>query len=80
MALDALLVLDPLSPFGRFERALAAGGDAPGAFAAGVRNEMPQETFLELAAWYHGLGRPAEAGRCSSSRRRRPRSSTGWPS
>jgi hypothetical protein len=60
-ALDALLVLDPLSPFGRFEKALAAGGDAPRAFAAGVRNEMPQETFLELASWYLGVGRPADA-------------------
>jgi len=58
--LDALLVLDPLSPFGRFEKALAEGGDAPRAFAASVRGDMPQETFLELAAWYHGLGRLAE--------------------
>jgi len=63
VSLDALLVLDPLSPFGRFESALAAGGDAPRAFAAGVRNEMPQQTFLELAAWYHGLGRLAESER-----------------
>ena len=59
-SVDALLALDPLSPFARFEKALAAGGDAPRAFAAGVRGEMPQETFLELAAWYHGLGRLAE--------------------
>jgi tetratricopeptide (TPR) repeat protein len=59
-ALDALLALDPLSPFGRFEKALAEGGEAPRRFAAGVRNEMPQETFLELAAWYHDLGRVAE--------------------
>jgi hypothetical protein len=61
VSLDALLVLDPLSTFGRFERALAAGGEAPSAFAAGVRNELPQETFLELAAWYHGVGRPKDA-------------------
>jgi hypothetical protein len=63
-ALDALLALDPLSPFGRFERALAEGGDgAARAFAAGVRNEMPEQTFLELAAWYDGLGRRREAAR-----------------
>jgi tetratricopeptide (TPR) repeat protein len=61
-ALDGLLALDPLSPFGRFEKALAGGGEAAlRRFAAGVRNEMPQETFLELAAWYHDLGRPAES-------------------
>ncbi|MBN1418747.1 MAG: DUF5107 domain-containing protein [Planctomycetes bacterium] len=61
-ALDALLAIDPLSAFGRFEKALAQGGPAAlRAFAASVRNEMPQETFLELAAWYHDLGRPAEA-------------------
>jgi predicted Zn-dependent protease len=63
-ALAALLALDPLNPFGRFEKALAEGGEAAArAFAAGVRNEMPQETFLELAAWYHGLGRLAESAR-----------------
>jgi tetratricopeptide (TPR) repeat protein len=61
-SLDRLLALDPLSPFGRFERALAEGGDAaPRAFASGVRSEMPQETFLELAVWYHDLGRVAES-------------------
>jgi tetratricopeptide (TPR) repeat protein len=60
-ALDALLALDPLSPFGRFERARLEGGEpAAHAFATGVRNEMPQETFLELAAWYHDLGRLGE--------------------
>jgi predicted Zn-dependent protease len=63
-AVDALIALDPLSPFGRFEKALAEGGDAAArAFAAGIRNEMPEQTFLELAAWYDGLGRRAEAAR-----------------
>jgi len=63
-ALDALLGLDPLSPFGRFETALADGGEAATrAFAAGVRSEQPHETFLELAAWYHTLGRLEEAAR-----------------
>jgi uncharacterized protein DUF5107 len=62
--LDALLALDPLSPFGRFEKTLADGGDAAArAFAAGIRAEMPEQTFLELAAWYDGLGRRPEAAR-----------------
>lgn len=62
-ALDALLAIDPLNSFAGFEKALAEGGEtARHTFAASVRNEMPQETFLELAAWYHGLGRRAEAG------------------
>ncbi|MBE0656056.1 MAG: DUF5107 domain-containing protein [Bryobacteraceae bacterium] len=61
-ALDALLALDPLNAFAGFEKALAEGSEtARGTFAASVRNEMPQEIFLELAAWYHGLGRTAEA-------------------
>jgi Tfp pilus assembly protein PilF len=63
-ALDEILALDPLSPLGRFEKALAAGGEAAlRDFAAGLRNEMPQETLLELAAWYHDLGRVAESAR-----------------
>jgi hypothetical protein len=62
-AVAALLGLDPLSTFGRFERALAAGGVAPKAFAAGLRGERPEEVLLELAAWYYGLGRREEAER-----------------
>jgi Tfp pilus assembly protein PilF len=61
-ALGRLLALDPLSPFVGFEKALADGGEgARRAFAATVRNEMPEQTFLELAAWYDGLGRRDEA-------------------
>jgi tetratricopeptide (TPR) repeat protein len=61
-ALDEILALDPLNPFARFERARLGGEQAAAqAFAAGIRNEMPQETFLELAAWYHDLGRIAES-------------------
>ena len=36
-SVDALLALDPLSTFGRFEKALASGGDAPRAFAASLQ-------------------------------------------
>jgi Tfp pilus assembly protein PilF len=62
-AVDALLALDPLGTFARFEKALRAGGDAPKAFAASLRGERPEEVLLELAAWYHGLRRREEAER-----------------
>ncbi|HEX9189796.1 MAG TPA: hypothetical protein VGB87_22160, partial [Vicinamibacteria bacterium] len=61
VVLDTILALDPLSPFARFERARLTGEQAPmRGFAASFRGEAPQETLLELAAWYHGLGRLAE--------------------
>ncbi len=63
VSVDALLALDPLSTFARFEKALAAGGDAPGDFAASLKGERPEEVLLELAAWYHGVGRREEAER-----------------
>ena len=54
--------LDPLSHFARFESELAIPTKAGFAgFAAAIRNEMPQETLLEMAAWYQGLGRTNEA-------------------
>ena len=28
-----------------------------------IRNELPHETFLELAAWYHGVGRDGDAAK-----------------
>ena len=54
-AADAALAIDPLNHAALFERASASA--EPGAmreFVAGIRNEMPRETFLELAAWYDG--------------------------
>ena len=52
----------PLSHFGRFERLLVMKDEeSRRAFVAGIRNEMPHETFLELAAWYHDLGLLKEA-------------------
>ena len=62
-SVDGLLALDPLSTFARFEKALAAGGEAPKAFAAGLRGEKPEEVLLELSIWYHSLGRRVEAQR-----------------
>ncbi len=52
----------PQSHAARFERYLVLrDGESRRAFLDGIRNEMPQETFLEMAAWYHDLGRLDEA-------------------
>ena len=55
--------LRPESHFDRFERflVLRTTRRAVALFVDGIRNEMPHETFLELAAWYHDLGRLEEA-------------------
>jgi tetratricopeptide (TPR) repeat protein len=59
---DRLAALVPLSHFARFERYLVQKDDANRrAFVDGIRNEMPHETYLELAAWYHDLNRPEDA-------------------
>jgi len=66
--LDRLARIDLLSHFERFERYLNASEDAAAkdAFVSGVKNEMPHETFLELAAWYWAVGRPGDARRVLS--------------
>ena len=61
-ALADLLALDPLNHFARFERYLR-GKARPKDFTALIRNELPHETFLELAAWYHGVGLDADAAK-----------------
>jgi Tfp pilus assembly protein PilF len=58
----ALLELDPLNHFARFERYLA-GKSSSKDFTGLIRNELPNETFLELAAWYHGVGLDIEAAK-----------------
>lgn len=51
--LDTLLRYDPLNHFARFERYLLTGRpDDQHGFTALIRNEMPHETFLEMAIWY----------------------------
>ena len=63
-ALGKIAALDPLNHFVRFERhLLRADEKSRQEFVAGIRNELPQETYLELAIWYHGLGRLQEARR-----------------
>lgn len=60
--LARLLGLDPLNHVARVERAMASGATADrDAVVTGVTNEMPHETFLEMAAWYSNLGRPGDA-------------------
>ncbi len=61
-AVGRLLGIDPLSHFARAEEFLATGKKAQAsALVEGIRNEMPCETFLEMAAWYRGLGRAGDA-------------------
>ncbi len=61
-ALAALLELDPLDHFARFEKYLRGKARARD-FTALIRNELPHETFLELAAWYHGVGLDTDAAK-----------------
>jgi tetratricopeptide (TPR) repeat protein len=59
---DRLAALVPLSHFARFERYLVRKDEqARRAFVDGIRNEMPHETYLELAAWYYDVNRPEDA-------------------
>jgi tetratricopeptide (TPR) repeat protein len=59
---DRLAALVPLSHLARFERYLVHKDEQHRrAFVEGIRNEMPHETYLELAAWYHDLNRPEDA-------------------
>lgn len=52
--LGKLLSLDPLNHFARCEKYLWTEQESDrNAFTAFVRNEMPDETFLELAIWYY---------------------------
>jgi tetratricopeptide (TPR) repeat protein len=61
---DAGTSLLPLNHFVSFERHLLVNDEASRrAFVNAVRNEMPHETFLELAAWYRDLGLLQEARR-----------------
>lgn len=52
--LNEMLRLDPLNHFARFEKGLGEGNLRD--FPALIRNEMPHETYLELAAWYDAMG------------------------
>lgn len=56
-----ILKLDPLNHFIRFEEYWEHKNKlAQEVFANLIRNELPQETYLELAIWYYMLNRPEE--------------------
>jgi len=60
--INSLSKIDPLNHFVSFERYLEGrSADSKNNFTSGIQNEMPQQTFLELAIWYHQLGRDEEA-------------------
>ncbi len=61
-ACRTLLELDPLNHFARFENYLR-GTSSRQDFTSQIRNELPQETYLELAAWYRNAGLADEAAR-----------------
>jgi tetratricopeptide (TPR) repeat protein len=60
--LDHLDSLDPLDHFTRCERWLANPTTSTKQnFLSLIRNELPQQTFLELGIWYYDLGRTEDA-------------------
>ena len=53
--------IDPLNHFVRAEEFIWNNSDENRkALVGSIRNELPQETFTELASWYHELGRDAD--------------------
>ncbi|HEX9512465.1 MAG TPA: DUF5107 domain-containing protein [Puia sp.] len=53
---------DPLNHFSRFEKYLAEpSAENKERFLSLIRNELPQETFLELGIWYYSCGLPEDA-------------------
>jgi len=62
-AISELIEIDPLNHYARFERYLSASDTVTGrlAFQSGIKNEFPQETYLELAVQYANTGMNEEA-------------------
>ncbi|MBC9796787.1 DUF5107 domain-containing protein [Sinomicrobium weinanense] len=57
-----IVALNPLSHFVRFEHYFQTGSEKSRTdFTALIRNEMPVETYLEMAIWYGNLGRADES-------------------
>ena len=60
--LDSILSIDPLNHFARCEKYLLEKSDAAKQqFVTPIRNELPHETFMELAVWYHDIGLDEDA-------------------
>lgn len=51
----------PLYHFARFEKQCLDGTGKAGDFTALVRNELPFETYMEMAGWYESVGCTEEA-------------------
>ena len=55
--LNCILTFDPLNHFARFENFLLKPDDETrNQFISLIRNELPQETLMELAVWYYNAG------------------------
>ena len=60
--LDTIKSIDPLNHFANAEKFLWDPSAENGKnVIANIKNEMPDQTFLELAAWYYNAGRNADA-------------------
>lgn len=60
--LKTILSYDPLNHFARFEKYLLSNSEETKInFTSLVRNELPQETYMELAVWYYDSGCIREA-------------------
>ncbi len=60
--LNTILGYDPLNHFAMFEKYLLRNDEAAKThFLSMIRNELPQETFAELATWYYNSGCVSEA-------------------
>lgn len=59
---DKILALDPLNHFIRFEEYWQhRDKESAEKFTALIRDELPEQTYLALAAWYHALNRNEES-------------------
>ena len=62
--LKSLLAFDPLNHFSRFEKLIMKNDEvSKTGFVSLIRNELPYETFMELAIWYYNAGCSDEAGK-----------------
>jgi tetratricopeptide (TPR) repeat protein len=60
--LDTLLAYDPLNHFATFEKYIAQPtAESKARFLKQITNELPAQTFLELATAYHNIGQADEA-------------------
>ena len=60
--LNTLLKFDPLNHFIRFEKYLLdSSAENKENFTGLIKNELPEQTYLELAIWYYDAGRNEDA-------------------